>query len=195
MLEGFNSFAMPKGFEVYPNWEIYVRPQRGQFLCIPTGCEILLRAAKAEDIYPTIYDKFQEKFDCRSEKQPNGDPVPNNFDTVPNKIKEKYPDIIFKREAFEKNEGFTGKDKLNRIEKLFNNGKILILVSLRVPKGYHTMAIIAMDKHSLILFNTPYEVEGFDPHENLILLQKNTLAWTHDNHDGGNDILYLEKIK
>jgi hypothetical protein len=194
-------------YKEYPGWESYVVPQRDKYGCIPTGCEILLRAAKAEDIYPKIYDEFQEKFDCRSDKQPNGvDTVPNDFDTVPNKIKEKYPDINFKREPSEKHDKFTGKDKLNEIEKLFKDN-IFTLISFHIPpyppkdapkgtpRAYHTMPIIAMDKHNLILFNTPNEIEGFNPHKHLMLLPKNTLVWIHDNHEGGNDILYLEKIK
>ena len=49
---------------VFPEWEKYAVPQRRQLSgCIPTGYEMLLRAAEVPDI---DFDTFQDEFDLDS---------------------------------------------------------------------------------------------------------------------------------
>lgn len=76
----------------FPDWKRFaVRQRHAASGCIPTGYEILLRAAGVEGI---DLDSFQDDFDL--DLAP-GMPPRNNFESVADAVRAKYPSISFKR--------------------------------------------------------------------------------------------------
>ena len=79
----------------FPDWKRFaVRQRHAASGCIPTGYEILLRAAGVEGI---DLDSFQDDFDL--DLAP-GMPPRNNFESVADAVRAKYPSISFKRIGF-----------------------------------------------------------------------------------------------
>ncbi len=78
----------------FPNWEKFAvvqrRPNSG---CIPTGYEMLLRAAKTENI---DYETFQDDFDLDEDRYRSEHPQ-NDFESVAKVVNEKYPHVNFAR--------------------------------------------------------------------------------------------------
>ncbi|MBI4990664.1 hypothetical protein HZB96_01055 [Candidatus Gottesmanbacteria bacterium] len=170
---------------IFPNWEQYAvsqkRPNSG---CIPTGYEILLRAA---NVLYVDYATFQDEFDFDKNLKPGENPT-NNFQSVADAISKKYPKIKFKIEPFS-----SGQDKLKRIEELLAQ-KRFVLISLSMTpfpfggQGWHIMPIVDIVNDVLIL------LIGVDStgKKTLMKISKQEFVKVHDKYPGGNDIAYLE---
>lgn len=113
----------------FPNWQSFVvRQRRPKTGCIPTGFEILLRAAKAEGI---CFDTFQDDFDL---DQHGGTPR-NNFGSVAAEVKKVYPNVVFTCKSFEKGEGNL---KLECVERMISNKRpVLVSIALSPGGGWH----------------------------------------------------------
>lgn len=169
---------------VFPNWEKYAVHQRRQDSgCIPTGYEMILRAAQVQGIN---FDTFQDEFDLDKGKL-LFDEKENNFETVANAIQEKYPYVQIQREIFPRGKG---DEKLKLIEECLENGKP-VLVSLSLApfgkNGWHIMPIVDANEAEVFLL---WYVQSNDRKEVSKLL-KSELVRIHDEYKGGNDVAYL----
>lgn len=175
----------------FPNWQKHIvkqkRPATG---CIPTGYEVILRAANTKGI---DFDTFQDEFDLDKDLQPGQQPQ-NNFDSVAQAIQEKYPHIKFQHVGFQKGEG---QKKLALVEKLIQQ-QLPVLVSLAralLPApygggGWHIMPVVDAANDTLTLL---WCIDAQDkPHT--ITLRKNDFVAIHEKCIGGDDIAYLEKV-
>jgi hypothetical protein len=171
----------------FPNWEQYAMPQkRPESGCIPTGYEMLLRAAKVPGIN---FATFQDEFDLDKNRQPHEQPR-NNFDTVANAINAKYNNIKFVRTAFPKGEGAR---KLTFVEEQISKGRF-VLISLSMERfhqpGWHIMPVIDMNDNDLfLLHHTEANGKKF-----ILTLKKSEFIDIHNNCAGGDDIAYLKDL-
>jgi hypothetical protein len=77
---------------VFPDWRRFAIPQRrGMTGCIPTGYEMILRAAGAQGI---DFDTFQDDFDLEKDL-PLTAPRINDFGSVAEAVRKKYPSVVF----------------------------------------------------------------------------------------------------
>jgi len=169
----------------FPNWQTYAVPQRRPGSgCIPTGYEILLRAAKITDI---DYDTFQDDFDLDKDRGPD-DPPQNNFVSVANAIKLRYPTVQFQRVVFPPGHGV---DKLRFIEEhIAVQQPVLISLSL-LPfgqRGWHIMPVVDSTQNEFTLL----EHMDADGRKFLMNLSKSQLVRIHDDYEGGDDVAYLD---
>jgi hypothetical protein len=167
----------------FPDWEKYAVVQRDLLTgCIPTGYEMLLRAAGFSDI---DYQSFQDEFDLDKDWKP-GEKLRNNFSSVANVIRQKYPNIGFKIEA-----PTTGQDKLKVVEHLFENQHLVLVSLARKEKGRiicHIMPVIGLSETEIVLLERA-EVNG-DMH--VLNVSKSDFIRIHDTIPNGHDIAYLE---
>ena len=171
---------------LFPNWQDFAVHQRqAQTGCIPTGYEMLLKAAGVTYV---DYSSFQEDFDLDIGKTLGIDKFVNNFDSVSQVIQDSYSDIQFTREIFAKGEG---KNKLAKIEALLRNSQF-ILISLAMSPfgdtGWHIMLVVDADKELLQLL---YIVDAAGVSD-VRPIKKVEFVQIHEDFDGGNDIAYLE---
>lgn len=169
----------------FPNWQQYAVPQRRQVTgCIPTGYEMMLRAA---DVTYVDYSSFQNEFDLDKDLK-HGEMPKNNFVSVADSIQKKYPDIIFKREEFTE-----GRHKMNRIyELILKEQPVLISLAIVVQTtlvGYHIMPIVDIEGDELILLWH----KDFNNQIDIMKITEQKVIDIHDNYPGGNDIAYLFK--
>jgi hypothetical protein len=107
----------------FPNWQQHVvKQKRSATGCIPTGYEVILRAAGCNHV---DFNSFQDEFDLDKELKPGDDPH-NDFESVARAINAKYPDICFKHRGFLRDEG---EKKLAAVEKLI--GEMTMIGSAR----------------------------------------------------------------
>ena len=169
----------------FPDWKNYIVPQRRPFSgCVPTGFEIILRAAKIEGI---DFSTFQDDFDLDKNNIPGTQQPRNNFFSVAAEIKLKYPFVDIGIKVFQKGEGV---DKLKFIEKNISEQRpILISLALK-PFGYdgwHIMIVVDSNSDELVLLNK-VSINGVIEPCNI---NKHELVRIHENYDGGNDVAYL----
>jgi hypothetical protein len=169
---------------VFPDWEKYaVHQRRANSGCIPTGYEMLLRAAQVHGIN---FDTFQDDFDLDKDKSPFENRE-NNFESVANAIREKYPHVRIQRKIFPQGKG---KEKLRLIEEcLANNQPILVSLSLKPfgNSGWHIMPIVDANKTEVFLLRYVRP----DGTNEVIKLSKSDLVRIHDEFKGGNDVAYI----
>lgn len=167
----------------FPDWEKYAviqrRPGTG---CIPTGYEILLRAACVSGI---DFDSFQDEFDLDKNLKPK-QPHQNHFRSVANAIQKKYPHVNILTRSFS-----NGSEKLQFIEGLIVNQRP-VLISLALVQfnfiHYHVMPIVdATTKEVILLWAT--HLDGRLDTQKLL---KEDLVKFHDNYPGGDDVAYLD---
>jgi hypothetical protein len=167
----------------FPEWEKFaVHQKKPKSGCIPTGYEMLLRAAKVETIN---FDTFQDEFDLDKDRKPEEIPK-NDFESVANEIRKKYPAIIFKRIIF-----VNGEEKLRFIEDCLSKHQLVLFSLSLVPfghPGWHIMPIVDADEEYLFLLNWVDE----DGKPDVKRIRKFDLVYIHDNFPGGNDVAYLE---
>src|SRR5690349_11050286 len=93
---------------------IYAVPQRDIDLgCIPTGYEILLRAAQVTGV---DFDTFQEDFNLQARGL-----AENNFESVKDAIMQQYPHLKLQVKAFP-----TGGEKAAFLERRFQQGEAVL---------------------------------------------------------------------
>lgn len=170
---------------IFPGWEKYaVRQKRPESGCIPTGYEMLLRAAEVEKIN---FDSFQDEFDLDKDRKP-GEMPRNDFVSVANLLHQKYPSVIINIRTFP-----SGEEKLKFIENCLSNHR-LVLISLSLApfgqSGWHIMPVVDANQENLLLLN------GVDENGKLDLksFRKVDIVNIHNNHPGGNDVAYLESF-
>lgn len=168
----------------FPDWKKYVVPQRRvQTGCIPTGYEILTRAAGIKDIDLSL---FQDDFDLDKNKNFNaGDKPENNFISVASAVSNRYPDLIFKCVSFE-----TGAEKVSFIdEQIGLHHPVLISLSMVLLNvaGWHIMPVVDADAETFTLLL----MMDHNGKLNLMKLSKQLIIETHDRFDGGKDVAFL----
>jgi hypothetical protein len=169
----------------FPGWRKYVikqkRPTSG---CVSWGYEIILHAA---DVKCVDFQTFQDDFDFDKDRRPGQEPV-NNFRSVGEAIKKKYPQVIFKIMEFSQGKG---NDKLKIVEQqIERQHPILISLALEAfgQKGYHIMPVVDATDDSLVLLhsldkkNEPVTCE----------IPKSEFVRIHDKYSGGNDVAFLD---
>src|SRR5687767_1025608 len=102
------------GVSAFPDWQKFAIPQRRPATgCIPTGYELILRAAGAAGI---DFDSFQDEFDYDKDRHALSIRHPirsirtllrprNNFETVARAVSRKYPNVRFRVVRFPKGQG------------------------------------------------------------------------------------------
>jgi hypothetical protein len=165
----------------FPDWKKFAIYQREeQTGCIPTGYELLLRAAGARGI---DFSAFQEDFDL---DRHGGEPR-NNFGSVANEIKKKYPSVAFACESFPKGKG---SKKLARIEEMIQKKQpVLVSIASGPGGGWHIMPVVDSDIDNLVLLHHVDKAGKAYPES----IKKKELVFRHDNWKGGDDIAYLVK--
>lgn len=166
----------------FPDWPKYIvkqkRPESG---CIPTGYEVILRAAGVKDI---DFTTFQDDFDL-DQKLKQGEQGQNNFDSVAKAVQAKYPQVHLNKQAFLKGEG---SKKLAAVEEMISHGKpVLISLTLNPKGGWHIMPVVDSTADTLTLL---WSVED-DGSAKILDLPKSEFVRIHDNFPGGDDIAYL----
>ena len=166
---------------VFQNWRRYaVHQKRAETGCIPTAYEMILRSAGMQGIK---FETFQDEFDLDQ----NGGVPRNNFDSVAQAIKAKYPDVSFGIESFPKGEGIK---KMSRIETLIAQKRPVIVSLSNAPfkqRGWHIMVVVDATDTDLTLLQ--HVDERGTPHT--MHLSKAKFVYIHDNFNGGDDIAYL----
>jgi hypothetical protein len=166
------------------NWEQSAvqqcRPKTG---CIPTGYEMLLRAAGATGIN---FATFQDDFDLDKDLN-EGELVRNNFVSVATAVQKVYPKIKFRHVQFEQLQGM---DKLNAIEEQIGAGRFVLISIALIPfggNGWHIMPVVNITDDKLML------LKGIkDCNPETCLISKDDFIMIHNTYHGGNDIAYLE---
>ena len=171
---------------VFPEWHLFAIPQRRLTTgCIPTGYEMILRAAHAQGI---DFGTFQDEFDLDKDRgQP---PFYNNFESVAQAVQARYPAVCFRVIHFD--QPGKGADKLWFVEQHVQQKKPLLISLAQVPfggNGYHIMPVVDMDEQNLILLKIVWP----DGRRELQPLAKSELIRIHGNYQGGEDVAYLER--
>jgi hypothetical protein len=170
---------------IFPGWEKYaVRQKRPESGCIPTGYEMLLRAAEVENI---SFDSFQDEFDLDKDRKP-GEIPKNNFLSVADVIHAKYPSIIINIKTFP-----SGEEKLSFIEDCLSNHRLVLISLSLVPFGFkdwHIMPVVDANQENLLLLNGVNKNGEMD----LKSIRKGDIVYIHNNYPGGNDVAYLESF-
>ena len=170
----------------FPDWQKYaVKQKRNETGCIPTGYEMILRAADCKNVN---FETFQDEFDLDKNLR-LGERPQNNFESVADAVKTKYPDIQFKHIGFEKGEG---QKKLAAVEKMISQ-KLPVLISLALApfggRGWHIMPVVDSNEGSLTLLWVVDDKLG--PQTKTIT--KTDFVRVHESCEGGNDIAFLER--
>lgn len=178
---------MPKltslqAMSAFPEWKKYaVEQKRLQTGCIPTGYEILLRTAGVEGV---DFATFQDEFDLDW----RGGPTKNNFSSVADAVKAKYPNIEFTQEVFAKGKG---NEKLARVEeRLKAHQPTLISLARSFRGGWHIMLVVDSDANELTLLNH-VDKNGV---VHLERSKKVDFVFKHDLWPGGEEIAYLKSF-
>jgi hypothetical protein len=170
---------------VFPDWRSFAVPQRRLATgCIPTGYEMILRAAGAQGI---DFAAFQDQFDLDKVRQPH-EPYRNNFESVAAAVQVRYPSVSFKVARFTRGDGAS---KLRFVEEHVSHKRPLLISLAQTPfggGGWHIMPVVDMDDHTLTLLN----IVRPDGNMQLQKLPKSELVRIHDNYPGGDDVAYLE---
>jgi hypothetical protein len=166
--------------------EFTVEQRRNLSGCIPTGFEMLVRAAGVTGV---DLASFQDDFDLERDRRP-GDPAINNFESVAEAVATKYPFLRFRRYAFPQGRG---NDKLAFVEScLSQNRPVLVSLSLegaRLGHGWHIMLAIGDKGDELLLLDSKRP----DGKHNVLRVPKTELVRIHDEFPGGDDVAVLEK--
>lgn len=160
----------------FPDWEQYaVIQQKPSTGCIPTGFEMLLRAAHIEGI---DFDVFQDEFDLE-----NQGITKNDFKKISQAVHSKYPQINFEIREFT-----SGIEKLGFVEKMLDKKQpVLISLTLKPQGGWHIMPVVDADEFFLFLFF------GFqNGHKIVQKIEKTKFIQIHDEWPGGKDIAFLK---
>ena len=115
-------------------------------------------------------------------------PPRNNFDSVADAVRAKYPHLIFKTVSFA-----SGADKLAFIEKLTAAQQLPILVSLFMAAvfeggaGWHIMPVVEASDDELTLLHSVLA----DGRCQVLRVPKSELVRLHDEFPGGKEVAYL----
>ena len=168
----------------FPDWKKYVVPQRRDRTgCIPTGYEILARAAGIQNI---DLESFQDDFDLDKDKDFDAGAKPeNNFNSVADAVRNKYPDLSFVCRDFE-----TGAEKIAFIDEFINQHRPVLISLFMVPlngEGCHIMPVVDADDETFTLLMVMTQ----DGKLNLMKIYKQLVAGIHDRFIYGRDVAFL----
>lgn len=180
----------------FPDWKKFAVPQRRPATgCIPTGYELILRAAGAAGIE---FATFQDEFDFDKDRQLLSFRHPirslrallrprNNFETIAAAVEQKYPGVKFRVERFEKGKG---NEKLAFIERYVTQRRPLLISLALEPagSGWHIMPVVDLDDENLTLLNMMLP----DGECCMQTVSRADLVRIHDELPGGDDVAYLE---
>ena len=170
-----------------PEWRAFaVEQRRPASGCIPTGYEMLVRAASITGI---DLSTFQDDFDL--DKDPKSGDVPrNNFESVAAAVHAKYPHIRLRRMAFPKGRGI---DKLAFIESCLASARpVLVSLSLHgagLGRGWHIMLAIGDAADEVLLLSKMLP----NGKAEVLYVPKSELVRIHDQFPGGDDIAFLDE--
>src|SRR6266508_615373 len=136
---------------LFPDWKHYAVSQRNRLTgCIPTGYEILLRAAHARGI---DFNTFQEDFDVESKRLGE-----NNFKTVAEAIQIRYPQASIEVAVFS-----SGAEKLRFLEEQLSQKRpVIVSIALGPSGGWHIMPVVDADSDTLrLLWETLPRGQGY----------------------------------
>ncbi len=142
---------------------------------------MLLRAAGTPGI---DFATFQDDFDLDQ----NGGAPRNNFDSVAQEVRKKYPAVSFTNEPFPKG---GGEKKLARVEEFLAARRPVIVSLANAPfggSGWHIMVVVDATATELTLLE--YVDQQGIAHTKVI--SKADFAAIHDNYAGGDEIAYLQ---
>ena len=170
-----------------PEWRAFaVEQRRPASGCIPTGYEMLVRAARITDV---DLSAFQDDFDLDKNPRP-GDMPRNNFESVAAAVRAKYPHIQFRRLAFPQGRGA---DKLAFIESCLTSTRpVLVSLSLHgagLGRGWHIMLAIGDTENEVLLLNKMLP----DGKGEVVYVPKSDLVRIHDQFPGGDDVAFLDE--
>jgi len=171
---------------VFPDWKDYaVHQRRRQSGCIPTGYEMILRAAGAEGV---DFATFQDDFD-HDIYLGNGQAEPrNDFGSVAASVSERYPWIMFKQRSFA-----SGAEKVAFIDSMLAKRQ-LVLISLALKpfggRGWHIMPIVDATTNQYLLL----EIVESDGTSKTQWIDKAVASTVHDEFDGGKEIAFLANL-
>jgi hypothetical protein len=171
---------------VFPDWQSFaVHQRRSESGCIPTGYEMILRAAGAQSI---DFASFQDDFDHDIHLGNGQTEARNNFGSVAASIRERYPWVVFEQQPFE-----TGAEKIAFIDsKVAEKTPVLISLAMQPfgQPGWHIMPIVdATDTEYLVL-----EFVESDGTPRTHWIKKATIAAVHDQFPGGKEVAFLAAL-
>jgi hypothetical protein len=164
----------------FPDWEQYAIPQRRIHTgCIPTGYEMILRAAGVKGIN---YNTFQDDFDLEARGIST-----NSFGSVAKAVKDRYDHVNFKDKRFDK-----GIEKLRFIEDRIKRKQPILVSVVLLPftgkKKCHIAPVVNATVDELILLWTMRA----DRSKEIRKLCKSLLVRIHDKYEKGRDVAYLD---
>jgi hypothetical protein len=170
----------------FPDWQQYiVKQKREETGCIPTGYEMILRAAGKNHV---AFDTFQEEFDLDRNLK-FGDLPRNDFESVARAIQTKYPDVRFEHIGFPQGDGLK---KLEVVEHMISQTTPILISLALAPFGgreWHIMPVVDASTDSLTLF-WGVNVDGTP---NTKTLTKADFVHIHNNYCGGDDVAFLQQ--
>jgi len=146
---------------------------------------MILRSVCAQNI---DFAAFQDDFDLDKDLGAGGMPR-NNFETVADEVRKKYPHISFRREGFDKNKG---DEKLKFVEKRLSKKQPVLVSIANEPfggQGWHIMPVVDATEDKLILLKNVDENGTPETCE----LTKEKFILIHEQYTGGDDVAYLDK--
>jgi len=171
---------------LFPDWEQFaISQRRSQTGCIPTGYEMILRAAAVEGV---DFDTFQDDFDLDKNLKPGEQPK-NDFNSVADAVRAKYHHVSFQCKSFPAGKG---DDKLRFIEGLIGSQQpVLVSIALEPfgGNGWHIMPVVDATDDKLILL----KVMKLDGTKEKCTLSKEEFVCIHNKYDGGKDVAYLDR--
>lgn len=168
----------------FPNWQSFAVPQRRlETGCIPTGYEFLARAAQITGI---DFTTFQDEFDLDKDKDFSaGDQPENHFNSVATAVQKKYPQLVYECISFD-----SGEKKIQFIEEQIADQHPVLLSLAMTPlngSGWHIMPVVDSDDQNFTLLF----VMTADGKLNTMTINKQMVAYIHDNVAGGTEVAFL----
>jgi hypothetical protein len=153
--------------------------------CIPTGYEMMLRAAGAQGV---DFESFQNDFDLEKDLPPDA-PRVNHFGSVAAAIRSKYPSVVFSHRSFAKGDG---SGKLAFVEQQIAARRPVLIALALAPfghAGWHIAPIVDVEDDRLVLL---WSISP-DGKATLLKLPKAELVRIHDSFLGGEEVAFLEQ--
>ncbi|MBA4190900.1 MAG: hypothetical protein C0467_23170 [Planctomycetaceae bacterium] len=171
---------------VFPNWRTFAVPQRRLSTgCIPTGYQMILEAAAAQDV---DFASFQDDFDLdinlgKGQAEPR-----NDFGSVATAVKQRYPWISFEQKSFG-----SGIEKTAFIDAMLVAQKPILISLAMKPfggKGWHIMPVVDATTDQYLLL----KIVEADGTPNTEWIRKAMLSEVHDGFPGGKEVGFLADL-
>lgn len=170
----------------FPNWRDFAVHQRRRLSgCIPTGYEMILRAAGADGIdFSTFQDEFDHDIHLgNGQKEPR-----NDFGSVAASVKNRYPWVDFEQRSFA-----SGAEKVAFIDTMLAEKKPVLISLAMKPfggRGWHIMPVVDATADQYLLL----KIVEADGTPNTQWIDKAVVSTVHDNFDGGREVAYLADL-